>query len=99
MVSNVSQAIDLAIEKKLNSSISTKSHLNDFVKYSKYNSSQKNQFKNSFEDLLGDNVERNQRDLYNNKLYDYLKIKKTQCRFNLIRLFTPGEILNSVISN
>ncbi len=101
MVNNLSQAIDIAIDKKLTQGVTVNSHVKDLAKYSKYNNlkrSQLNNFAYNFNNLNFKeiNVER---DLYDNQLYNYLRVKKTQCRFNLIKLFEPGELLNSVMGN
>ena len=101
MVCNVSQTIDLAIEKKLNYGIGLKNSLKELAKYSKYNNLKRQQLR-SFAGSQNFNFSDSgsiQRDLYNNQLHNYLKVKKTQCKFNLIRLFEPGEILSAVTSN
>jgi|GEM_PF-2263824 len=105
MVNTVSHAIDLAIDKKISQGIVNKNKVRDFVRYSKYNSVKSynlNYLTHSFEafDVKDkENIIEAQKDIYNNKFYNYLKVKKTQCRFNLIRLFEPGELLNSVMSS
>jgi len=104
MVCNISQTIDFAIEKKLNNGIGFKNSLKELAKFSKYNTlkqQQLNNFAGSFENFSFSDVNSisAQRDVYNNQLHNYLKVKKTQCKFNLIKLFEPGEILNAIISN
>ena len=101
MVNNLSHAIDFAIDKKLNQDVAVKGHIKNLVKYSKYNSLKRYQFARNFEnfDLNNSGIMRTQRDLYDNQVYSFFKVKKTQCKFNLIRLFEPGELLNSVMSS
>lgn len=105
MVNNLSRAIDLAIDKKIKKGVVVKSNVKELVKYSKYNSLKNyhlNYLTHSFKtfELNEPNLLRVQRDLYNNQVYNsYLKVKKTQCRFNLIKMFRPGELLNSVMSS
>ncbi len=104
MVNNLNQAIEMAIDKKLEQGVSGYGQVKDLVKYSKYGSlrgynlSYLNHALESFDFDSTDMIAR-QRDLYNNKVYNFMKVRKTQCRFNLIKMFRPGEILNSVISN
>ena len=104
MVNNLCQAIDIAIDKKLNQGVVVNGNVKDLAKYSKYNNLKRHQlnnfvynFKNlSFEETRVKSVKK---DLYDNQLYNYLRVKKTQCRFNLIKLFEPGELLNSVMGS
>jgi hypothetical protein len=103
MVNHVNRMIDLAIDKKLNSSSAIDASLKKLVKFSKYNCTQSyklNRFANILEniELVEPNTTRITRDVYNNQVYDFLKVKKTQCRFNLIRMFRPGELLSSVMN-
>ncbi len=104
MVNNLSQTIDLAINKKLNEGVTLDSNVKELVKYSRYNFSQTyklNYLTHSFKtfDFNDSDLMLAQEDLYNNRFYDYLKIRKTQCRFNLIKMFRPGELLCSVMNS
>ncbi|OGI00728.1 MAG: hypothetical protein A2Y25_11710 [Candidatus Melainabacteria bacterium GWF2_37_15] len=98
---NVSQAIDSIIEKKLNSGAALNNGVKDLYKYSKFLSSRKYAFHKyyfQFDNLLDGQPLGQRMDVYNNKFYNFYdnKIKKTQCKFNLLRLFKPGELLTSV---
>ncbi|NLF84039.1 MAG: hypothetical protein GX568_08680 [Candidatus Gastranaerophilales bacterium] len=103
MVNHVNRMIDLAIDKKLNSSSAIDACLKKLVKFSRYNCAQSyklNRFANILEniELVEPNTARISKDVYNNQVYNFLKVKKTQCRFNLIRMFRPGELLSSVMN-
>ncbi len=104
MVNNLSQVIDLAINKKLSQGVAVKNNVKELVKYSRYNFSKKyylNYLTHSFKtfELRDSGLLQAQRDIYNNQFYNYLKVRKTQCRFNLIKMFQPGELLHSVMSS
>lgn len=104
---NVHRAIDSIIEKKLRSG---KNKLNDGIKalhrYTKLIGSKKYEtYKSCFqyEGLLDDQIAiatLQRVDLYDNKFYNFYenKVKKTRCKFNLLRLFKPGELLTSIAS-
>ncbi|HSA07165.1 MAG TPA: hypothetical protein P5556_08285 [Candidatus Gastranaerophilales bacterium] len=104
MVNNLSQSIELTIDKNLNLGLTVKSNIKDLVNYSKYNCTKKhrhtslNHYFENF-DFSENSLNEAQSGLRSNQLYDFLKVKKTQCKFNLIRLFKPGELLNSVMSS
>jgi hypothetical protein len=100
MGSNINHAIDLAIEKKLNSGYMLNNHGKELVKFARFNASKKcNYLKLGFsvETIIQENLTA-KKDIYNNEFCNYFdqKIKKTQCKFNLLRLFKPGEILSSI---
>jgi len=97
----VSRAIDSIIEKKLNAGNALNNGVKDLYKYSKFLRSRKNAFQKycfQFDNLLDAEPIGSRVDVYNNKFYNFYdsKIKKTQCKFNLLRLFKPGELLTSV---
>jgi len=96
-----SQVIDFVIEKKLDSQNLINSDLRSFYNYSKIASAKNQEFqKYCFEygNLLNSGQNATKVDVYNNKFYNFYenKVKKTQCKFNLLRLFKPGELLTSV---
>jgi hypothetical protein len=103
MVNSLNRMIDLAIDRKLNSCDAINASLKKLVKFSKYNfvkSYKLNRFANILEniELVEPDTTHIQRDVYNNQVYSFLKVKKTQCRFNLLRMFRPGELLNAVMN-
>jgi hypothetical protein len=103
MGSRTNRAIDSAIDKKLNKSFVLKSSRNQLLKFANYCSVKKYdaiKHANVISDLVGVNTFIAQKDNYNNEVCDFLnyKIAKTQSKFNILRLFKPGEILNTVIN-
>lgn len=103
MVNNLNRMIDLAIDKKLNSSSAIDASLKKLVKFSKYSfakSYKLNRFANILEniELVEAGTSSLNRDVYDNQVSNFLKVKKTQCKFNLIRMFRPGELLSSVMN-
>lgn len=96
-----SRAIDSVIEKKLNSAKTIKSGVKYLYNYSKFVASRKHEFHRycfQYDGLLGNEEYQQNIDNYNNKFYNFYdtKIKKTRCRFNLLKLFKPGELLTSI---
>jgi len=106
MGSRTNRAIDLAIEKKLKKSFvvnSPKNQLSKFANYcavKKYDAVKHASAISAVSDLLDVHSLLGQKDSYNNEVCNFLnyKMANTQSRFNLLRLFKPGEILNTVIS-
>jgi len=103
MGSRTNQAIDSAIDKKLNKSFIIKSPRNQLLKFAKY-CAVKNYDAISHANLISDLVDTtssmSRRDNYDNEICNFLNYKmvKTQSSFNILRLFKPGELLNAVIS-
>lgn len=100
MRNSVERAINRVIDKKLDAHGVFKGEIKNLYKYSKYAASG-NLLENGFHVAVPGQVlscALTQRDIYNNEFYNLLdsKIRKTQCKFNLLKLFKPGEILNSV---
>ena len=103
MGSRTNRAIDSAIEKKLNKSFIIKSPRNQLLKFASYCAVQNyDAIKHAslISDLVGVNSLIAKRDDYDNEICNFLdyKIAKTQSSFNILKLFKPGEILNTVIS-
>lgn len=103
MGSRTNRAIDLAIEKKLQKSFVIKSPRNQLSKFANYCAVKKYdaiKHASAISELTGIDSVYAQRDVYNNHVCNFLdyKMAKTQSRFNILRLFKPGEILSSVIS-
>lgn len=103
MSSRTNRVIDSVIDKKLNKSFVVKSSRNQLLKFAnyctvkKYNTTRHACF---ITDLMGTNSFISQKDDYNNEICNFFnfKVAKTQSKFNILRLFKPGEILNTVIS-
>lgn len=96
-----SRAIDHVIEKKLNSGKAIDSGIKNLYSYSKFIAQKKQEFHTycfQVEGLLGQESLEQKVDGYDNKFYNFYdnKIKKTQCKFNLLKLFKPGELLTSI---
>lgn len=95
------RAIDSLIEKKINSARMLNSSVRYLYNYSKFIDSRKYEFHKycfQYGGLLGAENSEPRVDIYNNKFYNLYdsKIKKTRCKFNLLKLFKPGELLTSV---
>jgi len=105
MGSRTNRAIDCAIDKKLTKSFIIKSPRNQLLKFANYCSVKKYesvQHASLISDLVGVNsFIAQKRDDYDNEICNFLnyKIAKTQSSFNILKLFKPGEILNTVISS
>lgn len=102
MGSRTNRAIDLAIEKKLLAGLTANSARNQLSKLANYSAVKKyNAFRHAgfITDIIGINAIVEQRDNYNNHVCNFLDygFAKTQSKFNILRLFKPGEILNTVI--
>jgi len=103
MGSRTNQAIDSAIDKKLNKSFIIKSPRNQLLKFANYCAiKQYDAIKHAsfISDLVDTNSYVVKRDDYDNEICNFLnyKIAKKQSSFNILRLFKPGELLNAVIS-
>lgn len=103
MGSRTNRAIDLVIDKKLQTSFIVKSSKNQLLKFSNYCAVRKYdaiRHAGLISDLVGVNSIIAERDLYDNEVCNFLdyRVAKSQSRFNLLRLFKPGEILSTVIS-
>lgn len=103
MGSRTNRAIDLAIEKKLKKSYILNSPRNQFSRFANYCAVKKYdavKHASTISDLVDVVALVGQKDSYNNDVCNFLnyKMSQTQNRFNLLRLFKPGEILNTVIS-
>ena len=104
MVSSLNETIERTINKKIRESLSTKVYLKGLAAYTKYNNTEKlSNVKDtkSFNNFYFNELEENNsyKDTYNNNLHDYLRVKKTQCKFNLMKLFQPGDFLNAVMNS
>jgi hypothetical protein len=103
MGSRTNRAIDLAIEKKLQKSFVIKSPRNQLSKFSNYCAVKKYdaiKHASDISDITGIESVLSQKDVYNNQVCNFLdyKVAKTQSKFNILRLFKPGELLSSVSS-
>jgi len=88
--------IDLAIDKKLNSGKIvefTKDQLFQFTKYSTKPAG-------FLEQIASLSSIRPYKDSFGNMKYDFLNVSatKTHRKFNLIRMFKPGEILGTLLN-
>ena len=102
MGSRTNRAIDLAIEKKLQKSFVIKSTKKQSMKFASYCAVKKYDTvsnANLISDLVNTNPVISKKDDYDNEICNFLNYKfaKTQSTFNILRLFKPGEILNTVI--
>ncbi|MEI8390273.1 MAG: hypothetical protein WCG23_10375 [bacterium] len=103
MGSRTNQAIDSAIDKKLNKSFIIKSPRNELLKFANYCALKEYSaidHASLISDLSSSNSFVAKRDDYDNEICDFLnyKIARTQSSFNILKLFKPGEILSTVIS-
>lgn len=101
MGSRTSRAIDYSIDKKLKNSFAIKSPRTQLSKLSNYYTIRKYDAAKSsslLDEILNVNTYIEQKDLYDNQVCNFLnyKLERTQNRFNLLRLFKPGEILSAV---
>lgn len=101
MGSRANRAIDLAIEKQLKKSLIIKSPKNQMSKFSNYCAIKKYDaimHASAISDLMDINSYIAQKDNYDNEIFSVFNYKaiKTQSRFNILRLFKPGEILSTV---
>lgn len=101
MGKNASRAIDLVIEKKLNSVNASNDRTNELYSYARLIRSTKTEFQNycfQFDDIVEKTTVMTKVDSYDNKFLDIYnhKVQKTQNRFNLLKLFKPGELLTCV---
>jgi len=103
MGSRTNQAIETAIDKKLNRSFILKSPKKQLLKLADYCAVKKYDVINHaslISDLMGVNAIAAQKDDYDNEVCNFLnyKVTKTQNSFNILRMFKPGELLNSIMS-
>ena len=101
MGSRTNRAIDYSINKKLENSLAVKSprkQLSKLVNYCAVKKYDAVKSESLISEILDANASFMKRDDYNNEVCNFLnyKLAKSQHRFNLLRLFKPGEILNSV---
>ena len=101
MGSRTNRAIDYSINKKLESSLAIKSprkQLSRLINYCAVKKYDAVKSEGLIDELLSVNSAILEKDIYNNEVCDFLnyKLAKSQSRFNLLRLFKPGEILNSI---
>ncbi len=94
MNDKTSRMIDLAIDKKLNSgriAEFTKDQLFQFTKYSTRPAG-------ILEQIAGLHSVRAYKDSFGNIKYDFLNVASTKShrKFNLIKMFKPGEILDTL---
>lgn len=94
MNDKTSRMIDLAIDKKLNSgriAEFTKDQLFQFTKYSTRPAG-------ILEQIAGLNGIKSYKDSFGNVKYDFLNLStaKSRRKFNLIKMFKPGEILDTL---
>lgn len=101
MGSRTNRAIDYSIDKKLKAGLITKSSKKRLLKSTGFYTLKKYNTVKSvglIDDILDSKDYIGEKDLYDNEVCNFLnyKLTKTQNRFNLLRLFKPGEILNAV---
>ncbi len=101
MGSRTNQAIDLTIDKKLNSSFILKSPRKQLFELTRYCNTKKTETSNSESFLANITPFATEQDEYNNEVCNFLnyRLAKTQSKFNLLKMFKPGEILSTVLSN
>ena len=103
MGSRTNRAIDRAIDKKLNKSFILKFSKNQLLKFANYYVI-KNYDAIKHASLISDLVDASsfvtKKDDYDNEICNFLnyKVADTQNSFNILKLFKPGEILNTVMS-
>jgi len=104
MGSRTNRAIDLAIEKKLQKSFVINSPKKQLLKFANYCAVRKYDavsHASLISDLVNTNSLTSKKDDYDNEICNFLnyRVAKTQSKFNILRLFKPGEILNTVMSS
>lgn len=102
---SLSFAIDSLIEKKINESRSVNTNrVSDLYRYSQYLPGVKKEIHKycfQYSKVMDSKSVDPRIDTYNNKFYTFYdnKVKKTPCRFNLLRMFKPGELLTSITNH
>jgi len=103
MGSRTNRAIETAIDNKLHKSFIFKSPKHRLLKLTDYCAVKKYDAINHaslISDLMGVNALNVRKDDYDNELCNFLnyKVAKSPNSFNILRMFKPGELLNSVMS-